>query len=90
MSHIPYELSTLWSEYFTSPFPIASESYWEKYPVEVIRFAFSELYRKSKVYNFPTLADACRFATAVMKSHMRSRELELLPAPELRSINEGE
>ena len=79
------ELESLWSEYFSSPFPKSSAPFWTKYSPPVVRHAFETLRRKSRSHKFETLGDVCRFATGIMRSY----DSDLLPAPELRSESQA-
>ncbi|MGO8794548.1 MAG: hypothetical protein ACLQLC_06975 [Candidatus Sulfotelmatobacter sp.] len=80
------DMESLWATYFTTPFPKSSSKFWTKYPAQTINAGFEAMSRKLQAgHTFSTLADACRFATAVMRSHYDEKLDAEQPAPAVRT-----
>lgn len=79
------ELSNLWATYFTSPFPEESAPFWMTYNPTIIDKALRILANKCKTYQFPTLADATRYATSVMRTMQQTTAQNGAPAPTLNT-----
>lgn len=81
------ELIQLWSAAFKSPFPENATNFWMRYDARIVNTGFKALAKTSTTFNFKTLADACRFATAVMRTESGNELAETLPAPVLQVVN---
>jgi hypothetical protein len=82
------ELEALWSQHFDSPFPDASYFFWKRYDEATVATGLRALANKSQTHTFSTLADACRFATAVMRIEKENSESNSQPAPVLRAVRQ--
>jgi hypothetical protein len=80
------ELITLWAQHFDSPFPDASYFFWKRYDAAIVTAGLRALASKSQTHTFSTLADACRFATAVMRIEKDNATVNAQPAPVVRAV----